>query len=1173
MSNMNLSFTDWAYPTKKPKKQFLAMSPSGLIAHSIDDILTIYCESPQGYEPIISWKPFDRPISAITWHDAVEIPDMSLPILTMASESGKVCVHDLCARKNIAAFTLKNDKATVIKWSPISSSRFFVGTQEGNILCCYVVLDRTVKFKFEWKLHVNFPVNFLTIEPSFGDTLAVGSNSGKLAFINRVHSSVPFLESDIYILIDNDNEIYSSHFLESSSNYMIFVTKNGTLLYMINEKSSITLFNDIKLRELYEIPSHGRRLIGLNDETIAMYEFINGKIDRISEISVMPSVSNLPQHFSTKYVYKNDKIVFVSWNWWLTTVKIVGNKLFVTNRVKLLNDKPLYTDFINGSMIFCTKSGSVCSTRQTPSSLIKAQNLQMQANELNSSRESLTESSMDCDSSSGEVPEKKQRPPIPSHQISDRKSQGDISPPSLPIQNKLSMPSQKAINLSNVKNLDQISHQTVNLRRRVSVSLKYAQNAPQNTASNSEDIKQTLNEGFDIEMGDDFGKKISESAQAEFSNKAMERISQRFARNQAVLNAHNDTNQEMKSAFATHTEENKEKHPRFSQEGVSTYPKLPEINNTHPHNNEKKISFVNVSDQAPIFSVPKVKGLNHHRSMSMHQATTKPNEIASSNSRRIYSSDQNFDSGNQLCAYGNSRTFNYSFKLCDIPLERVVWVSYSKFVTWGSIEKGNRHISRFFLVDIKTRSVYPILEKRLATLNMPVTSVIVSNTRRILCIILSKTLVNFVSLRTSPPTVIGSLNMKKKSLVSFSPKGDQVSILSGSIMLITRDIYSKADKNDQNSGYVIETEQKIIIEKAFDTGIKGKFTAFLWIQQNAFILGTEEGKLFLVTVPLHVEEITKIQNPVKSFSHFLNKRFMVTDSKNNMYIVALNEDLHGGKIEATFPIPVKFIRNATPNDFIVRPFHKGRLSSLRLNGLPPPTIFSPAIKRCMIMKPPETWTAMLKEAMKTKELTAIQIAEQFGMPLMRNILVALDNPDFTREQITLIRDILTSDTDLNNLSIHLCLDLGEIDRARDLSFKTVSSSPFFVLNLFKAVLFESSPKLEIVYSAVATLITEGKENDAIDLLLILNLVKDAIEKLIAMDELKEAQCIVKIRLDETEESMLYMKDVAKQIIESGRLGAGFILLALSGGFDQLKEQFISFGENEQAEFIDQFICS
>ena len=120
-------------------------------------------------------------------------------------------------------------------------------------------------------------------------------------------------------------------------------------------------------------------------------------------------------------------------------------------------------------------------------------------------------------------------------------------------------------------------------------------------------------------------------------------------------------------------------------------------------------------------------------------------------------------------------------------------------------------------------------------------------------------------------------------------------------------------------------------------------------------------------------------------------------------------------------------------------------------------------------------------------------------------------------------------------------------------------------------MFETNPRDEIVQAAIVHLITEGKATDAIDMLLIIGKLKDAVEKLMSIDELKEAQCILKMRIDDNKSLESYMWDIAQRFIESGRLGAGIILFALSGGLQKISDIYKELGEAEQAQFLEKVL--
>ncbi|OHT14205.1 hypothetical protein TRFO_15497 [Tritrichomonas foetus] len=1282
--SLNLSFSDWPYPTKKPQNQHLAMSPCGLLAHSIDNIITIYVDGKNGYSPLISWAPFDHPVQCMGWYDATEIPDTTIPLLVIGSEQRRLIVFDLVARKNIVEEVLKKESATIIKWSPISSSRFFVGTKNGDVLCCSIKFEDGIQFSMEWMISVDFEVNYLTFEPSFGDTLAVCSKSGQLKFIKRIHSKLPLVQPETYTLCRENNEVYSCEFLESSSNYMIFVTKRGAILYAIAELASITLFNDVKLKDLFPVISHGRRLIGINDEMVALYELVNNKVDRLCEIQLMPSVTNLPYDFSPAYVYKNDRIVYVSWNWWLTTIKIVNNKLFVTSRIRLLHEKPLDFSFRNGGTLLSTVNGSILATRSTPGAVYqnspsndvptitpigklglpkrnssgqispRSTTPEPHKTKLNDSQpikspleappkpepsqKNNTLPSMTLNSSNH--PKSASPPPKMIHSTFPSLDTPSMTPPVLNPP-RMVQPSKSALktdqNSGNQKldtvptfspilkvgfadppasesesnkvplfqnaEMQALTSQTImnRSRRRISMSLKYSNDdAVQTSAA----VTKNVDDGFDTKATEQLNNE-SGLSDAEIAKQAIMKmkmannannestvpsmtapnlpLTQRKKRKSenAVLpkiplsDPSKGKNSEADDINAT---EQNQPHSSFAQKGKKSQmhakfvigdqsdTSASEEQRSYGHSRNENYescphfpSLTNSDPNAQSLLVP-------HRGRSQSLAPTNKDNVSqiatSVRSNFLKSQSQKYQNASSASEQndgtpkliGNSRAIAFSIELCDIPLEKVEWIGPTRIFTYGRIVKDQRHITKIFVVDIKTRTIYPILEQRLSTLNMPVTDIIVSNNKKFAVITISNSLVAFISLTTTTPKVTSTLTLNlsttAKTLVSFDDDGNRVTLVTGNKALILEDLKSPKPRASRPS--VIDT--------------KGHFTAVLW-KNNSLFIGTEEGKVIFINFePFGSTEIIQLKNSISSITNLNKNKIMITDSKNYIYI-ATNQG-----VEAKFPFPIKRIKPASQKTFVIKKFHAGRISAINIHGNSLLPCFSPSITRCTVMKPREQWSELLSKAVKMNEAPPVQIAEFFGMPLVRSILVNLENPDFTREQMTFIRDILIADPDLNNLALHLCLDIGEIDRAQTLALNTEGTSPNFVLNIFKAILFETNPREEIVQAAIVHLITEGKAQDAIDMLLIIGKLKEAVDKLMSIDELKEAQCILKMRVEESEEMTFYMKEVAARIIESGRLGAGLVLLALSGGIDQVASHFRDLCEIEQAEFIEKMIC-
>ena len=289
---MSLSFNEWNYPTKKVKKQLLALNPGGLLAHAVGNVLSIFIENEKkGFNLLASWAPFEQDISAMCWYNATDIPEVAVPLLVIASISKKVVIYDVCAQRNIIAFNLIGEEpATIVKWSPISSSRFFIGTGNGDLHCCSIILGKEAQFNIEWTINLDFKIDFISFEPNFSDNILVASKSGQLNFVSNIHSLNPVISPENYTLCGDNNTISSCDFIESSSNYLLVVSKLGTIIYAIEQQESFNLFKDHKLKYLYPVHSNGSWLIGVNDESMSLYESLKGNFHRIYELPICPNV-------------------------------------------------------------------------------------------------------------------------------------------------------------------------------------------------------------------------------------------------------------------------------------------------------------------------------------------------------------------------------------------------------------------------------------------------------------------------------------------------------------------------------------------------------------------------------------------------------------------------------------------------------------------------------------------------------------------------------------------------------------------------------------------------------------------------------------------------------------------------------------------------------------------
>ncbi|OHT07425.1 hypothetical protein TRFO_24386 [Tritrichomonas foetus] len=1271
----SLSFSEWAYPTKKLQKQLLALSPSGLLAHTLDGNLSIYQETENGFSSLISWAPFENSntITAICWYDATNIPEVAVPVLVIASESKKIIVYDFCAQKEIVSFTLKREAATIIKWSPISSSRFFIGTAAGELLCCSISLEQVVTFTVDLTIDLGFQIDFLSFEPTFADNVLVASKAGQLNFIAGIHTQEPQISQESYFLCDNNNEIYSIDFLEASQNYLIVVTKLGTILYTIREQASFNLLKDQKILYLFPVASHGCKLIGVNNETMALYQFHDGKVIRLYEITTTPTVTNLPHDYQPTYICKNDKIIFVSWNWWLTTVKVHNDKLFIASRKKLLNEKPTNFCFRGGGMLICSMNGSVFATKPTPSAVqipLKRKKSNQDDNtgtntpgpmnkpkrsRKNSSDEAIQRVSCEVDLKmlSGEINHdmeiiaqqsivsrqrrrlsKIAKKALPDFKEGTQLFNGQVVPAKLVNDEYLITLNGKAPILQENKKKDESEQPKEQQKEQPKQETKPQPKQEQTQAPQhpQQQQQQQPQQQQTKEQGGEGGEKppIPKSPK-----KSIPKAPTSSQNDPSPQQKHVPSKQQLKQ-----TSQAQQPKQQTDQQKTETRPPAPTQTDSNPapastpenENNEAVPSFdapppltssealgpALGSGNANTSSIPSftpMKGLplpgrrrgprfvNNAEGTENQEtipsfAAPLPNQFRNAhadqqllaNSRRqralsmrTKNSGQNNDQikmiadnakkvfyGNRALEpirYGNSRSIYLHFKICDCPLKMVEWISPVKILAYGTETKKGHIYNHLYIINVKTRKVNPVLGERLNIFNLPITSIVLSDNKQLAAIIMNENLVTFINLVQSVPTMIWSSTFSSKVMVSFASQNNRA--------LLFHEAKIKFVEFDKNLQHMRVTSTHKL-EKV------KKVNAVLW-KKNSLIIGCTTGKLFTIDFnPYQLTEIANIKNSVVSIVNHTATNMIVTDIKNNAYIIS-----RSGAIEAMVPFPIKEIHPSSPEEFVIRPVGKGVLSVLKtytpqtkdknmkslysFESIKPH--YSPVITRCMIMRPRNVWSVLFKDAVTAMTngspnvRDVIRLTEVFGIPHARNIINSMKYPLRKRQQLSSIRDLVSTNSELNQLTMHINMKLGDSEKARVIALQTPKDSPFHIMNIYKSILLQTTPNSVAVREAVGQLFLDDFSDDAIEILMLSGMWKDAVTKLVEIGSIKEAMSLTNIRSQNTDEMFEQLKEILQKLIETKYSGEGLILAAMNGGMSKVSAKLIDLGEQEQADLL------
>lgn len=395
---MSFSFKTWPFPSSSRTSHILICSQYGLIAHASNNNLAIYVEEYGHSTPLVMWSPFEHNITALAWYDASRTIYNTVPVLVLASESGKFEVFDCRSRRsifisrvnsniqpmndslfsfqyptpvaiqqNIANARRESDYITTIKWSQFSPSCFFVGTKNGRLIRFDIIIGPIVNCKVVWELFFDFQIDHICIEPQFGEICAVASESGSVATINNINKfdvgKAPEASPYVVSLSNKTDFIHEIKFYPTSTEFLILVTTSNSLLYSIHENCTAPLLPLPGIRKFYNI--HDSRNIALivRDNSVELWEFLSNQNKRLAEAKMTTLTKIGTQREILVSDMMGDKLVMITSQMWLTTLEVkFSSKLFITRRVKLLDAKPMSFSFANESIAIATAIGNVLVT-------------------------------------------------------------------------------------------------------------------------------------------------------------------------------------------------------------------------------------------------------------------------------------------------------------------------------------------------------------------------------------------------------------------------------------------------------------------------------------------------------------------------------------------------------------------------------------------------------------------------------------------------------------------------------------------------------------------------------------------------------------------------------------------------------------------------------------------
>ena len=1057
MSGVKLSFSDWVYPTKHPKDQVSAWSPNGLFAHAVGEVLTIYAHDRGVLSPLLSWKPFEHDITAMAWYDGSMCAERSLPVIVLGSQSGRVSVFDLSAKKIIAGFKVSKEYATAIQWSPFCPRTFYVGTAAGEVICCDLVLDRLSTFSQKWTVKTGFQVDFISVEPRYGDALALACTAGNIMFVENIDTAKPTVFGNSLSMCDKGkNSISAMEYFRYHPGFVMIVTKLGTILYSVQDEVSIPLLPEPDLRAVYQLSVSGNLMIAVRDDALDLYQ-IGKETVKVQELYVAGHNNNTKNNMQIMREirschFSNNKVLLLTASWVLLTIELKNRKLFISRYTRMLDAKPLDWSFWRGGMAIVTDNGKLLVTRMISLMTIAPNS-----------------------------PTQKRKRPMQKKATADEPTQVEAPKPAQVEAPKPAAPTMPPVVVPAAGELNESRRRT---RRPVLNAPEQQPQAPNSTAI------------------------PSMSGHVEFG----------------TLPA---------PAPAAHV-------GHVSSGGVSTValPKMlvdemPMMQLQLMRQRRKSATEQKIADQ----TIQQLMQLANQR-----KVMEAPTELVSQLDKTKEKS---------VMEHGNSRAFLWCFNICSGPLQHVDWISAARILVWGTEAGPNDTTKNYaYIIDCRTRKLISLINKQIDALNLPITSVTVSENKHTACLVLNHKIATVMTLM---PEVrqIGSFPFSTKIVAAFSPVGDQIVFLDHKgVLRFTTFIDAK-----KATPISIETATSKTVD--FKKEVP---TCMLWRVNKdcgqVLIVGMESGNVIRINLATAaISNITVMKNSVSMMVKY-GKGIVVVDDKGSTALI-------GVTVDCQFPSSVKNITCVSPTTFLVRGAGEGRIRAVQNTGKYLP-LYSPIASKCALMKAKDNWLKTIRELEPSSYREAITQAGELGMNLVRMVLESVCFPNTDREGLILLRDLI-QDRKLGSLAMRISLLIGDREQARQLCLSGIGEGPSDpVFSILKSTLFDCTPKMEYIEAASAQLLAKGEVQHALDLWMILDDWNTAIEKLVKLDDFKKSVTILSA-LKQDEDSIT--QTVARKFIAHRSTGIGLRLLGRAKSFSDIVNIFENLGEAEQAGFL------
>lgn len=349
------ALSDLPYFSKRVSAMKISSSQAGYFAVGSGNLLTIYKEENKSYIPISLSKRIPGQITCLSWCNAWKNNEDFLPYLFVGTQAGIGLVFDATTFKLIATIECNKSSILASVWSSVNTNYLIIATADLKIRLLILLPSGESELAYtlsvNWTITVDFPADFLNLEPQSSGLLIVASKSGRVTIINSLYTSDP--QKCYFSKSFSPSNIIHIEFYTKIANTILFCTNSHVYLGFISEDTHVQIYEAIKANQILGIfhPSSNETTFGIITSTSFIhYELSDNKWVEISEF-------NFPNNNALSFTVDGpNSILVMGKQSIIELIHYVNGKFYVTQIIRGIGENPNQFSMNEELIAFCSKS-------------------------------------------------------------------------------------------------------------------------------------------------------------------------------------------------------------------------------------------------------------------------------------------------------------------------------------------------------------------------------------------------------------------------------------------------------------------------------------------------------------------------------------------------------------------------------------------------------------------------------------------------------------------------------------------------------------------------------------------------------------------------------------------------------------------------------------------------